>query len=452
MGQYDRKEKSQPKHGKPLDSGASKAGVRPTPGVPGWKGPGYIHKKKKKPPAAAAAGAEAAPGPLRLEHALPAELEQLVLDIFRTTFPASGDFEALKPTLQDIRDALSRGDLDGAFGREDFMEAYAIRWSPSRALAYAQLLAWACKERGGDACLGQLVGGGDGGGGSGGGGEQEKPARVVCFGGGAAEMMAFSAALRHLQRPSAAGRPARPSGDDVSEELEALSVSDATSPPPPVLLDLHLLDAADWSSVLAKLHTGLTTAPALSKYASAAARAANAPFLPRGAARHTFTRADVLGCSTEELGGTIGPGPALLTLLFTLNELYTASMPRTTAFLLRLTEAAPRGSMLLVVDSPGAYAEAAAGGAEEGEGGIRKKYPLSWLVDYVLVPKPKPKLKKKAKGNEDEDEDEDEEAGQGPRWEKVVGEDSMWYRLEESLDYPVSLENMKFQVHLFRRI
>lgn len=447
MGQYDRKEKSQPKHGKPLDSGASKAGVRPTPGVPGWKGPGYIHKKKKKPPPPPPAGAEAAAGPLRLEHALPAELEQLVLDIFRTTFPASNDFEALKPTLQDIRDALSRGDLDAAFGRGHLMEAYAIRWSPSRALAYAQLLAWACKERGGDACLGQLVGGGDGGVG-GDGGEQKKPARVVCFGGGAAEMMAFSAALRHLRRPSAAGRPERPSGDDVSEELKDLSVSEAASSPPPVLLDLHLLDAADWSSVLAKLHTGLTTPPALSKYASAAARAANAPFLSRGAARHTFTRADVLGCSTEELSGTIGAGPALLTLLFTLNELYTASMPRTTAFLLRLTEAAPRGSMLLVVNSPGAYSEAAVGEAEDGEGGIRKKYPLSWLVDYVLVPKPKPKLKKKAKG----DGDEDEEAGQGPRWEKVVGEDSMWYRLEEGLDYPVSLENMKFQVHLFRRI
>ncbi|ROW09032.1 hypothetical protein VMCG_02833 [Cytospora schulzeri] len=366
MGQYDRKEKSQPKHGKPLDSGASKAGVRPTPGVPGWKGPGYIHKKKKKPQPATEA--EAA-GPLLLDHVLPAELEQLILEIFRATFPASNDFEALKPTLQEVRDALARGDLEGAFGREEFLEAYAIRWSPSRALAYAQLLTWICKERGDDACLGQLVGGG-------GRGDELKSARAVCFGGGAAEIMAFSAALRHLRRSSAAGRPERSSGDDVSDEMKALSVSEAaSSSSSPTLLDLQLLDTADWSSVLSKLYTGLTTPPTLSKYASAAARAANASFLSHGAVRHTFTRTDILGCSTESLSGTIGTDPALLTLFLTLNDLYTASMPRTTAFLLRLTEAAPKGSMLLVVDAPGVYSEVAGGDAKEGE--ERKKYPLT---------------------------------------------------------------------------
>lgn len=436
MGRFDRKEKSQPKHGKPLDSGASRAGVRPTPGVPGWKGPGYIHKKKKKPQPAAE---NETAGPLMLEHVLPVELERLILEIFRTTFPAANDFEALKPTLQEINDALSRGNFDTAFGREEFLEAYAIRWSPSRALAYAQLLTWICEDREDDACLRQLVGGG--------GDEHKKPARVVCFGGGAAELMAFSAALRHLRRPSAAGRPVLPSEIDVSEDLKTLSVSEAAAPSSslsPTLLDLHLLDTADWSSVLARLYTGLTTPPALSKYASAAARAANASFLSHGAVKHTLTRTDILGCSTESLSETIGSDPALLTLFLTLNELYTASIPRTTAFLLRLTEAAPLGSMLLVVDSPGAYSEAAASDTKEGE--ERKKYPLSWLVDYVLVPKPKPTPKKRAK------DDDEEEAGEKPKWEKVVGEDSMCYRLDEGLSYPVSLENMRFQVHLFRRI
>ncbi|KUI71614.1 25S rRNA (uridine(2843)-N(3))-methyltransferase [Cytospora mali] len=431
MGQFDRKAKSQPKHGKPLSSGASKAAPRPTRGPPGWKGPCYI--RKKKTPQQPAADSEAA-GPLSLEHALPVELEQLILDIFRTTFPASNDFEALKPTLQEVKDALFRRDFDAAFGRDHFLEAYAIRWSPSRALAYAQLLTWACRERADDACFGRLRGGGAD-------GQEGKPARVVCLGGGAAEIMAFSAVLRHLRPSRAAGRPGVSLGG-VSEGLKDLSASEAAHSPQ-VLLDLHLVDTADWSSVLSKLYTGLTTPPALSKYASAAARAANASFVLPGAVKHTFTRTDILGCSTESLSATIGHDPALLTLLFTLNELYTASMPRTTAFLLRLTEATPKGSMLLVVDSPGSYSEAAVGDAKEGEG--RKKYPLSWLVDYVLVPKPK-------KTDEDSDYDDDDEAGEKPRWEKIVGEDSMWYRLEEGLDYPVSLENMRFQVHLFRRI
>lgn len=426
MGKYDRKEKSQPKHGKPPSSGASKAPARITPGVPGWKGPGYIHKKKKPQQPSGGSGSTAAE-PSKLDHVLPIELEQLMINVFRTTFPASNDFEALKPTLQEIKDALFRRDFDMAFGRADFLEAYAIRWSPSRALGYAQLMAWICAERADDACIQRLVGGE----------EEQKSAKVVCFGGGAAEIMAFSGLLRHVRPSEAAGKPDLPS-EDASKDMQSLSLSEADSSP--TLLDLHLMDTADWSSVLSKLHACLETPPTLSKYASAAARATNASFLSPGAVKHTFTRADVLGCSTEDLRAAIGPDSALLTLLFTLNELYTASMPRTTAFLLKLTEAAPSGSLLLVVDSPGSYSEAAVGNAKEGE---KKKYPMSWLMDYALIPKPKKKST---------DEDEGGEGESANAWEKVISEDSVWYRLEEDLEYPVSLENMRFQIHVFKRV
>jgi 25S rRNA (uracil2843-N3)-methyltransferase len=426
MGKYDRKEKSQPKHGKPSSSGASKAPPPLTRGYPGWTGPTYIQKKKKpQQPTAASGPAE----PPRLDHALPVELEQLMINVFRTTFPACNDFEALKPTLQEIKDALFRRDFDMAFGRADFLEAYAIRWSPSRALGYAQLMAWMCEERADDACVQRLVGGDD----------EQRPAKVVCFGGGAAEIMAFSALLRHLQPSDAAGRPGLPSSsEDVSGDLQALSISEGDTSP--TILDLHLMDTADWASVLLKLQECLETPPTLSKYASATARATNASFLSPGAVKHSFTRADVLSCSVEDLRAAIGPDPALLTLLFTLNELYTASMPRTTSFLLMVTEAAPKGSLLLVVDSPGSYSETAVGNAKEGE--EKKKYPMSWLMDYALVPRPK----KKAEG------DEGGEQESTPAWEKVISKDSLWYRLEEDLDYPVSLENMRFQVHVFKRV
>ncbi|KAJ0118753.1 hypothetical protein J7T55_013007 [Diaporthe amygdali] len=425
MGKYDRKEKSQPKHGKPPDSGASKAPARITPGIPGWKGPGYIHKKKKSRQAADSGLTSAEPP--KLNHALPVELEQLVLDVFRTTFPASNDFEALKPTLQEIKDALFRRDFDTAFGRAEFLEAYAIRWSPSRALGYAQLLAWICEERADDACIQQLVAGGN----------EQKPARVICFGGGAAEIMALSALLRHLRLSDAGGRPQSLS-EDISKDLQGLSISEADSSP--TLLELNLIDTADWASVLSKLHTCLKTPPTLSKYASASARATNASFLSPKAIKHTFTRTDILGCSNEDLRAVIGPDPALLTLFFTLNELYTASMPRTTAFLLKVTEAAPKGSLLLVVDSPGSYSETAIGGVKEGE--QKKKYPMSWLLDYALLPKPR-------KNTENEEDVSEEATG---AWQKVIDEDSMWYRLEEDLKYPVSLENMRFQVHMFKRV
>lgn len=423
MGQYDRKKQSQPKHGKPSSSGASKAPPPLSRGVPGWKGPGYVHKKTST----ANSTAPKAPEPTKLEHILPVELEQHILDVFRNTFPVSNDFEALKLTLQKINDALLRREFDTALGNENFLEAYAIRWSPSRSLAYAQLLAWICAELAEDTYIQHLVSG-----------KSDKlAARVVCFGGGPAEIIAFSALLRSLQPSEAAGRPPIPAAD-VSDSLEAISISAPKQADS--LLHLKLFDTADWASVLSKLDQGLTTPPPLSRYASAAARARNASFLLPGALEHAFTRADVLGYSTNDLCTAIGTAPALLTFMFTLNELYMASISRTTAFLQRITEATPRGSLLLVVDTPGAQAETSASITEEGEN--KRTYPISRLLDYAL---------RSSSMKRPNEEDNDEEKP-GPAWEKVMEKASMSYRLEQDLKYPVSLENTKFQVHLFKRI
>jgi 25S rRNA (uracil2843-N3)-methyltransferase len=278
MGQFDRKAQSQPKHGKPSSSGASKAPLRPNNGTPEWKGPGYIPKKKST------AGPTPSPAqePSKLEPTLPLELEQRMLEVFRATFPASSDFEALKPILYKVNDALLRRDLDAAFADEEHLEAYAIRWSPSRALGYAQLLAWICAERADDACIQHLVGSSV---------STQGPSKAVCFGGGAAEIMAFSGLLRHSRPSEAAGKPSTPATTEVSDSLEALKISATTTTIPTTpLLHLSHLDIANWASVLSKLEQGLNTPPALSKYASATARATNASFLSPGAVEHSFTK------------------------------------------------------------------------------------------------------------------------------------------------------------------
>ena len=93
MGQFDRKKESQPKHGKPSSSGAYKGPPPMARGIPeDRKGRGYTAKKKPRPQATPAA----APEPPKLDHILPVDLEKRTLEVFRTTFPASNDFEALK--------------------------------------------------------------------------------------------------------------------------------------------------------------------------------------------------------------------------------------------------------------------------------------------------------------------------------------------------------------------
>jgi 25S rRNA (uracil2843-N3)-methyltransferase len=92
------------------------------------------------------------------------------------------------------------------------------------------------------------------------------------------------------------------------------------------------------------------------------------------------------------------------------------------------------------VDTPGAHTEITASSAVGEE--EKRKYPMNLLLDFALVPK-----QKKTVGRKDGDDSESR-----PAWEKVLEKTSMSYKLREGLRYPGSLENLRFQVHLFRRL
>lgn len=433
MSKYERKAQSERKHGPLSISGASKAPISPPIHRPGWKGPGYVKKRPSRQTTSSA------PSPTVQEQNLPSNLQQLILDIFRDTFPASQDFETLKPSLREINDALIQNDFDTAFGSQVYREIYAVRWSPSRTLAFANVLAWICNENGGEECVERLLHGAMDQG-------VERSAvgaaKVVCFGGGAAEVMAFGALLRHFYSEAAAGKPDQQRAhclEPASEPLSDPAISHSQSTRKTALLDLHLVDAADWSSVASSLQAGLITPPTLSRYASATARASNAALLSTGTLNLTFSQTDVLNLSIEDLRNTTGPDPIMLNLLLTLNDLYTTSIPKTTSFLRKLTVAAPKGSLLLVVDKPGASVEFQIPSKEEERQADeeKKSYQMSWLMDRVLLETTKRT---------------EEEPDVKSMWEKVVDERNRHHRLEEKLRYPGSLENLKFQVHLYRRL
>lgn len=374
--------------------------------------------------------------------------QQKLLNIFQSTFNTvltSGTFHTL---LQEVKTALFNRDFEAAFGREDYLEAYAARWSPTRALCYASVLEGikpylddmtASSERaleGGDGAV------------AGDAGEEQSSKnhdevksddhepripsasslKVLAIGGAAAELVAFGS---HLSQPS-------------SSSLPSQNVSGA----------ITLLDIAPWANVVDKLRTSLTTPPTLSKYASAAAQAINAPLVaPDRLQSATFEQHDALALGKEELASIImsltsasassplsptesSPSqqeekekqqPILVTLLFTLNELFTASgIGKTTTFLLNLTAVLPPGSLLLVVDSPGSYSETTLG--QEA-----KRYPMQWLLDRVLL----------LKGTGDSRESQ--------MWNKIETRESVWFRLSTELRYSIPLEDMRYQMHLYRR-
>lgn len=427
MTRFDRKAQSQPKHKATPASSASKAPRPPPVQRPAWSGPSYLHKKVRSKPTPPPSASDEGAGPKPQPQLLPLELQRLVLDVFRDTFPASRDFDALKPTLHVVNTALCEKDLETAFQTEQRREAYAVRWGPSRALCYANLLAGIVSSEAGDQpWVTNFLRGGK---------HVRFPARAVCLGGGAAEIMAFGALLRYL-KPKALGESYPGQAEAIEGQVSRTAATEGDTCP----LQLVLIDATNWASVIAKLGRGLTTPPPLSKYASEAARAKNRPLTDLDSMQVTFSHGSIFESTVENLKAMIGSGAALITMLFTLHDLYAISVPKTAKLLVEVTIAAPKDSLLLVVDRPGGCSERGiskdATSAEE----VPNKIPMAWLMDRMLLGKGQ---KVANKG---------EPAGDEPGWEKLVGDECRLHRLEEGLEFPVSLENTKFQMHLFRRL
>ncbi|KAK9782453.1 putative 25S rRNA (Uridine(2843)-N(3))-methyltransferase [Seiridium cardinale] len=395
--------------------------------------------------------------------------QQKILGTFQSAFSdvlSSSDFPQ---TLQDVKSALYDRDFGRAFGREDYLEVYAARWSPTRALGYASVL------EGLREWLSGLILDQDS--------EDVSPKTSSSAGANEGlsstaeriEELSLSKTESSSQRVEDGKDEATPGIEDDHEaavapaaktlkllalgggaaELAAfasfLSNTDTRG-------DIILLDTGPWGGVVSKLNAALATPPPIYKYASAAAKAANTPIITPFLFRPTFHQQDILEFSPENLKDTVGSKPLLVTLLFTLNELYTSGgIGKTTSFLRSLGKLIPAGSLLLVVDSPGSYSEALVG--KGGGGKEEKKYPMSWLLDHTLLRNGERDRKPKRPENEatngevqSERNKTEKEPKEGCKWEKLEENDSVWFRLADELRYPIQLENMRYQIHLYRAI
>lgn len=325
--------------------------------------------------------------PTSSRSSTPVDLQQKCLNVFRDTFKPD---ETNQNILQEVKGHLFNRDFAVAFGKEEYLRVYASRWSPSRALGYLQVLTDVQEN------LFEDEGSkGDG---------LKKSFRTVCLGGGAgAEIVALAGWMHQILRQG--------------EESQIQAI------------DTTLVDIAAWDQIITGLQNAVTTAPELSKYASAAAKEANAALVPGDAFRASFKQIDALALSQDDQLRLLG-GMDLVTLMFTLNELYSTSMAKTQQMLACITNTVKPGACLLVVDSPGSYSTVSINGAE-------KKYPMHWLLDYSLIGTEQSRSK----------------AGAAPaKWEKLVSDESRWFRLPQGLNYPIDLENMRYQIHLYKRL
>ncbi|KAL4900965.1 hypothetical protein BDW74DRAFT_188000 [Aspergillus multicolor] len=402
---------------------------------------------------------------------IPITLQQLLLNVFKTALlsPSTpSDAQArdedagteegkeketieepldIKSLIQTIKSHLYNRDFDSAFADADekLLRAYALRWSAARALGYSGLFKSLLKVLVEDEASSK---------------ESSTPrsAHVVCIGGGAgAEIVALAAAWRNLMDEGLISGTQR----ELSDALEGVSLEDkkddeeegassntpsqeqktqqpASSPG----LSITAVDIGDWSTVVERLSSTL-----LSPLATGS-KSHPAPLLPVSpSSKDTdattasgfnadFKRLDVLSLPDLDLVSLFHSSPSslttnLVTLMFTLNELFSTSMAKATSFLLRTTDLLAAGTILLVVDSPGSYStlKLNKGTGEQQE----RQYPMKFLLDHTLL--------SVAKG----------------KWEKIYSQDSRWWRRDAArLWYEVGegagLEDMRYQIHVYRRL
>ncbi|KAJ9268763.1 hypothetical protein DTO212C5_5181 [Paecilomyces variotii] len=429
-----------------------------------------------------------------LSITIPISLQQLLLNIFkagllRSSYDAgqeNGREEEeeldMKTLIQTIKSHLYNRDFDSAFtdANEELLRAYALRWSASRALGYAGIFRGVVgsgilefkKKRevdegmSGDETVVKR--------------RRRRDGHVLCIGGGAgAEIVSLACVWRDLMDEEERGKLGR-QGNETETETEkdggeggggggggdddAQSISSAvgemtlTEDPSRNLQDkvssipnisITAVDIADWSSVVDRLSSTIRSSDIPSS------KAHPAPLLPPQDDSHegslfsiSFQKSDILTLSDSELRSILhndNSTTILVTLMFTLNELFSVSMAKTTAFLLRITDLLEPGTVLLVVDSPGSYSTVTLGKSKssttkpesepssEPDKPQQRNYPMKFLLDHTLL------------------------SVAAGKWDKVLSQDSRWFRRDAAkLRYAVGegagLEDMRFQIHVYKRL
>jgi 25S rRNA (uracil2843-N3)-methyltransferase len=404
----------------------------------------------------------------------------------------------IRSLIQTIKSHLYNRDFDSAFteANEQLLRAYALRWSASRVLGYAGILKAVLMRDGVLRSRRRRRKDDDG---------SRDAVHVLCIGGGAgAEIVALAGAWRDMldseeerlsgcdvkdmgdatrSLTAGAGAIALNYNDDDDDDAEEQdwAVGDAVEEKtqdterkkdvelPPSRrrllpnLSVTAVDIADWSSVVARLSQTIHSSDVPGSKAHPAPLLSPPTAAEKGERRKrtssfevSFKHLDILGLTDEELRSLLLPRrdqdhndqPAaatdtvLITLMFTLNELFATSMAKTTQFLLRLTDLVAPGTILLVVDSPGSYSTVSLRGKkmskendEHDDNDAARHYPMKFLVHHTLL--------SVASG----------------KWDLILSEDSRWFRRDAArLRYDVGgegaarLEDMRYQIHVYRRL
>ncbi|CCH60747.1 hypothetical protein TBLA_0D02430 [Henningerozyma blattae CBS 6284] len=254
---------------------------------------------------------------------------QEILDLFKVTFNEElyvEDIEKLQADIQDVKSSLFNREYIEAFDDDIKRTAYCIRWSSSRAMAYASLFAFFDPIKKIIQC------------------HSSEDQAVLCIGGGAGgELIALCSMFVYSQNMT---KKFSTNNEDVAESPK---------------LKLNLMDIADWSSIIERLENQI-----------------NEKWLYGGGndtLNINFIHDDILKMNFNENNVSLS-NINLITLLFTTNELFTEHKTESIRLLQKFNKDCKSGCHLLIVESAGSYSHITVG---------RKQFPIHFLIDTILV-------------------------------------------------------------------
>lgn len=319
-----------------------------------------------------------------------------ILNLFQSTF--SHLFTPALPTIiQDVKQSLYLRDYAAAFSSLEKLQAYAVRWSVARALAYYEMISEGWWSR--DVTRGFRY---------------SRRVNITCIGGGAGAELAAIAAASAFFRTVQAECDIEETTTDKEEKPEDAATEDSASG-----VHLTLLDFATWAPITNSLYETITNP-----------KAGQQLHLDPTAFTVNCQQQDVLSPLSETTIGALGSAD-IITLLFTAGELYSQSPTAATKFLVSLHTLTKPGATLVVVDSAGGFEELEV--TKKGDVASSSANPSGFKLGFLL----------------------DKTLTNKERWEIVASEDAQWWRVPQELrdgsDYPVALENMRCLIRVYRR-
>jgi 25S rRNA (uracil2843-N3)-methyltransferase len=338
--------------------------------------------------------------------ALPIERE--LLEVLKSSLAETLQGPDLADQIQRIKGLLYDKQFLEVFEDESLLAAYGVRWVPSRALAFREIfdeLDSVSRRITGytpDKGKAKAINSADD-------GDDQEPQGMICIGGGAGSELVAIAALLSEARPSC------------------------------VPLHVTLVDIGPYGPLVDRFTTGIRNTMAS---------------LMERRLRVDFAQTDVLSSDAEAdsaretvdsiLSTCSSPArPPVITLLFTITELFTQSKAKTILFLRRLTNSAPQGTLLLVVDSANEEASAVQVGSQG------RAFSLAMVLDGLLCSDPGQQVKR---GQVETAEGANSKL-QKREWRCIEKTDSRWFRLHDGLQdlYPIKLENTRYWLRLYKR-